>query len=216
MKEDLSSIRQNFQVYKSLVCLRIQLLNHASFQVLVNYCADDNLICLQIFKKLWPEFKERSECCVWIVADTSVRSCALALYCICTTVCFFLHFRSWVSLCTAFRIRPNVSFEFPVDSEKSCKIFSSRHCAISMAGVSVPCPLDFFFRRLAAASVYGRVLFLGGAKIFRLDYKDVYYFWDFTNGELLNKIKSKPKTKQSSITTTHLSKSLPLLKHWPP
>ncbi|VDM83123.1 unnamed protein product [Strongylus vulgaris] len=40
VKEDLNSVRENFQV-------------------LVNYCADDNLICSQIFKKLWPEFQKR-------------------------------------------------------------------------------------------------------------------------------------------------------------
>ncbi|KAK6734246.1 hypothetical protein RB195_017804 [Necator americanus] len=40
VREDINTIRQNFQV-------------------LVNYCADDNLICAQIFKKLWPEFQKR-------------------------------------------------------------------------------------------------------------------------------------------------------------
>ncbi|EYB88112.1 hypothetical protein Y032_0252g225 [Ancylostoma ceylanicum] len=40
VKEDMNAVRQNFQV-------------------LVNYCADDNLTCSQIFKKLWPEFQNR-------------------------------------------------------------------------------------------------------------------------------------------------------------
>ncbi|WKX96444.1 hypothetical protein Q1695_012690 [Nippostrongylus brasiliensis] len=40
VKEDIDTIRNNFQA-------------------LVNYCADDNLACSQIFKKLWAEFQER-------------------------------------------------------------------------------------------------------------------------------------------------------------
>lgn len=40
VKEDMNLIRQNFQV-------------------LVNYCADDNIACCQIFTKLWPEFQKR-------------------------------------------------------------------------------------------------------------------------------------------------------------
>ncbi|PIO64429.1 transport protein particle component, Bet3, partial [Teladorsagia circumcincta] len=57
-RDKLRMTKQSKQFQEFFVKEDIHLIQQ-NFQVLVNYCADDNLACCQIFKKLWLEYQNR-------------------------------------------------------------------------------------------------------------------------------------------------------------